>query len=135
MGPDGIHPRILKELADVITKPLSMIFVQSWASREVPADRKLLNIVPVFTKGKEEDPGNYRPVSLTSVPCLGPVLFNIFTNDLDTGLGRIISKFAEDTKIGGAVDSPKGREALQRDLSKLEDWAITNYMKFNKEKC
>ncbi|KAJ7402871.1 hypothetical protein BTVI_82589 [Pitangus sulphuratus] len=32
MGPDGIHPRILKELADVITKPLSMIFEQCWYS-------------------------------------------------------------------------------------------------------
>ncbi|RMC09868.1 hypothetical protein DUI87_13655 [Hirundo rustica rustica] len=38
MGPDGIHPRILKELADVITKPLSMIFEWSWKSGEVPDD-------------------------------------------------------------------------------------------------
>ncbi|KAJ7414983.1 hypothetical protein WISP_80486 [Willisornis vidua] len=50
------------------TKPLSMIFDWCWESGEVPADWKLVNIVPVFKKGKKEDPGNYRPVTLTSVP-------------------------------------------------------------------
>ncbi|KAJ7416863.1 RNA-directed DNA polymerase from mobile element jockey [Willisornis vidua] len=57
----------LKELANVITKPLSMIFEQSWESREVSVDRKLVNVVLIFKKGKECI-GNYRPVSLTSVP-------------------------------------------------------------------
>ncbi|KAJ7404802.1 hypothetical protein WISP_143578 [Willisornis vidua] len=38
MGPEGFHPRILKGLADVIVKPLLMIFEYSWESREVPAD-------------------------------------------------------------------------------------------------
>ncbi|KAK4807129.1 hypothetical protein QYF61_018470 [Mycteria americana] len=64
MGPDGIHPR---SLANVIAGPLSIIFQQSWESGEVPVDWKLAN-VPIFKKGKKEDPGNYRPVSLTSVP-------------------------------------------------------------------
>ncbi|KAJ7404352.1 hypothetical protein BTVI_72513 [Pitangus sulphuratus] len=66
MGPDGINPRILKELADVIAKPLSMIFEQCWEYRVVPADWKLANVVPVFKKGKK-DTRNNRPVSLTSV--------------------------------------------------------------------
>lgn len=64
----GIHPRALGELAHVIAGPLSIIFQWFWESGEVPANWKLASVVPVFKKGKKEDPGNGRPVSLTSVP-------------------------------------------------------------------
>ncbi|KAK4819046.1 hypothetical protein QYF61_024685 [Mycteria americana] len=68
MGPDEIHPRVLKELAEVLTKPLSIIYQQSWLTGEVPVDWGLANVTPIFKKGRKEDPGNYKPVSLTSVP-------------------------------------------------------------------
>ncbi|GAB0179808.1 mitochondrial enolase superfamily member 1 [Grus japonensis] len=67
MGPDGIHPRVLRELVEVLTKPLSIIYQQSWLSREVPADWRLANVMPIHMKGQKEDPGNYRPVTLTLV--------------------------------------------------------------------
>ncbi|KAJ7414762.1 RNA-directed DNA polymerase from mobile element jockey [Willisornis vidua] len=66
VGLDGTHPRILKELADVITKPLLMISEYSWESGEALADCQLAN-VQIFKKSKKQDPRNRRPVSLTSM--------------------------------------------------------------------
>ena len=68
MGPDGLHPRVLRELADVVAKPLSIILQQSWLTGDVPEDWRLANVTPIFKKGQKDDPGSYRPISLTSVP-------------------------------------------------------------------
>ncbi|TRZ10571.1 hypothetical protein HGM15179_016538 [Zosterops borbonicus] len=68
MGADGIHPRVMRELADELAKPLSIIYQQSWLTGEVPDDWKLANVTPIHKKGGKEYPSNYRPISLTSVP-------------------------------------------------------------------
>ena len=64
---DGIHPRVVRELAEVLTSPLSIIYQQSWLTQEVTVGWRLPNVTPIYKKGRKKDPGNYRPVSLTLV--------------------------------------------------------------------
>ncbi|PKU42735.1 rna-directed dna polymerase from mobile element jockey-like [Limosa lapponica baueri] len=66
---------------------------------------------------------------------LEPVLFNIFVGNIDSGTECTLSKFINDTKLCGAVNTLEVRDAIQRDLDRLERWSCANDMKFNKAKC
>ncbi|GAB0202761.1 mitochondrial enolase superfamily member 1 [Grus japonensis] len=68
MGLDGSTQDYLRQLMEVLTKALSIIYQQSWLTGEVPVDWRLANVTPIYKKGQKEDPRNFRPVSQTSVP-------------------------------------------------------------------
>ena len=68
-GPDGFHPRFLRESAQALASPVAALFRKSLTSGSIPLEWKLGEVTPIFKKGDKKSPSNYRPVSLTSVLC------------------------------------------------------------------
>ena len=68
-GPDGWHPRVFKEIADALTPPLLILLRKSLDEGSLPDDWKKGNITAIYKKGSKANPGNYRPISLTSIIC------------------------------------------------------------------
>ena len=66
---------------------------------------------------------------------LGPLLFIMYLNDLDTDVSSNLSKFADDTKIGRVINGVEDCQALQNDLDKLHEWSSKWQMEFNVDKC
>ena len=69
LGPDELHPRVLKDLATELGPVFAHLFQQSIDKGEIPKEWSLANICPLFKKGDRSLACNYRPVSLTCVPC------------------------------------------------------------------
>ena len=69
LGPDELHPRVLKELATELGPIFTHLFQQSVDSGDIPKEWRLANISPLFEKGDRSLACNYHPVSLTCVPC------------------------------------------------------------------
>uniref|UniRef100_A0A8C6XWW3 Ubiquitin-like domain-containing protein n=1 Tax=Naja naja TaxID=35670 RepID=A0A8C6XWW3_NAJNA len=65
---------------------------------------------------------------------LGLGLFNIFINDLDEGPEGEFIRFSDETKLAGIVNALEDKVRIQKDLDRLEQWALSSKMKFNVEK-
>ena len=113
-GPDGIHSRILKELAEEITKPICKIFDMSLNEGTLPAEWRTATVTPIFKKGRKQDPGNYRPVSLTCVLC--NVMEKLVRQSVVEHLEQ--NKLISDEKHGFV----RGRSCITQLLDVLDDW-------------
>lgn len=85
-GPNGIYPRILRELVEVLAKPLSIIYQQSWSTKEVPDDWKFASVIPPTERVKKEVLGNCSSVSLTSVS--GKIMEQIILSVITARVGQ-----------------------------------------------
>ena len=85
-GTDDLSPRLLKEIAENIVEPLTIIFRKSLQEATVSEDWKTANIMPIFKKGQRQKAANYRPISLTSVLCkiMEAVISDAIVNHLET---------------------------------------------------
>ncbi|KAJ7403112.1 rna-directed dna polymerase from mobile element jockey-like [Pitangus sulphuratus] len=59
----------------------------------------------------------------------------MFISGIGSGIESVHSKLADERKLSGAVDTLEGRDAIQRDLDRLEKWVPENLLKFNKAEC
>lgn len=64
---------------------------------------------------------------------MGPTLLSIFISDVDDGLKCTLTKFTDDIKLCGEVNTAKGRATQKKDLDRLEEWVNKNLRKFNKD--
>ena len=68
-GPDGLRPRVLKELSSELVPILTLLFQASLNQQSLPDIWKHANVNPIYKEGDKTNPSNYRPVSLTCISC------------------------------------------------------------------
>ena len=112
MGPDEVHPRVLKESAEIIYLPLFCILRQSLDQCKLPDIWKRANITPIHKKGDKAVAGNYRPVSLTSQIC--KLCEKLVRDRLVSHLEEMLSNDQHGFR--------RGRSCLTNLLVTLEEW-------------
>ncbi len=113
-GPDGIHPKVLRETANVIAYPLSLVFNKSLSEGVVPEEWKIANVTAIFKKGNVTSAGNYRPVSLTSIVC----------KLLESLIRDQVMKFLDDNNLlsNDQHGFRSGRSCVTQLLEIMETW-------------
>ena len=79
-GPDMFHPNLIRQTEIELSKPLSHIYQKSLAEGKLPDIWKCANVTAIYKNGDKNEPCNYRPISLTSVP--GKIMERIFRDAL-----------------------------------------------------
>jgi hypothetical protein len=113
-GPDEINPRILKELCNELSYPLTILFNKTMSEGKLPAEWKEAEVRPIFKKGAKCSAGNYRPVSLTPVVCK---IFEGFVRDALCA-HLVENKVLSDDQFGFT----KGRSCVTQLLVTINDW-------------
>jgi len=141
---------VLRELADVIAEPLSIIFERSWRTGEVPENWRKASIIPIFKKGKKEDPGNYRPVSLTSIPgkVMEQFILEVINKQMEKkkvirssqhgftkGKSCLTNLIAFYDGITGWVDEGRAMDVVYLDFSKVLDTVSHKILLGKLRKC
>ena len=93
-GPDEIMPKLIKTVSTNLVKPLTLLFNRSLQLGQVPSQWKMANVSAIFKgKGSEQEPSNYRPISITS--CIGNMLEKMIFKYLYNYLqeNQILTKF------------------------------------------
>ena len=152
-GPDEVHPRLLFELVDDLSKPIAFLLQKTMEQGEIPGEWKKANISPIYKKGARNKAENYRPISLTSIICkimeklikeavmrylndydlLSPKQFGFISgrstvlqllNYLDVAMDKIVKGEVVDTIY---LDFAKAFDTVphRRLLHKLESYGIT----------
>ena len=113
-GPDTIHPKVLKELSRELSHPLKLLFLRTLKDGKLPDSWKVAEVKPIFKKGRKDSPGNYRPVSLTSILC------------------KVFERFVRDALCKHLLDNDllskdqfgfcKGRSCISQLLVTINEW-------------
>ena len=114
-GPDGLHPVLLAATAVSLAHHWANIFSESMESGQLPKEWNVANVTPIFKKGDKQMAGNYRPISLTAIPC--KVMESIIRDELMSHLSQ--SDLLHEAQHGFR---PKCSCATQL-LSTLDDWS------------
>ena len=115
MGPDAMHPKLLRELAGSLSEPLCALFNKSLSSGVLPDEWKVALISPIYKGGDKQRPENYRPISLTSV------VVKLLERKIKEELVAYLSTtgFISDRQHGFTA----GRSCLSNLLTAREEWA------------
>ena len=114
-GPDGLHPKVIKECAEELAEPLTKIFETSLREGTLPVAWKSANVTAIFKAGKRSLAENYRPISITPICCR--IMEKIVRDEILSHMNsnNLISVYQHGFR--------KGYSCITQLLESIEDWS------------